>query len=274
MKKTLSPSNLALSSLLILTACSLLFSQSALSDATVVYEQSAAGNKTTNTMKIKDGKIRFSPPNQPNNYSLYDSKTGSLTHVDAASKQYISMDEKSIAEQANQAKKQMDQMRERMMAKMKDMPPEQKKQVEQMMNNHLARVETSKTPPAIDQKKTSQSQTIAGITCTIYETYVQGIKMSQICMTPADQFGLSAGDAKALMSMQAFMKRMQKVAQEMMGTNLPSADLDGIPLHTTLFGKNGQVQMETKLLSVSTEALSNDTISMPADFTPMQMPGM
>ena len=274
MNKTLSQSGIIRTSLFALASSTLLVAQPVLSDATVVYEQSAGGHKTSNTMQIKEGKIRFTPPNQNNSYSLYDSKTGSLTHVNVMQKKYISMDENSIAEQAKKAKQQMDQMRERMVERMKDMPPEQKKQVEQMMNNHLKRVEASKQPQQIEQKQTSQTKTVAGIQCNVSETYIQGVKINQICMTSPEKLGLSDSDAKALMSMQAFMKRMQKMAQDMMGTNVPSADVEGIPLHTTLFGQDGQPKMETRLVSVSTNALKSDVVTMPADFTPMELPKM
>ena len=103
----------------ILGATGFLLAQLVFADATVVYGQSSGTQKSINSMEIKDGKIRFTPPNQNSNFSLYDSKTGALTHVDLNQKQYLVMGEKDIAEQANRAKQQMDVMRQRMMEKMK-----------------------------------------------------------------------------------------------------------------------------------------------------------
>ncbi|MCK5648206.1 MAG: hypothetical protein KAI22_04950 [Gammaproteobacteria bacterium] len=271
-KNTLHKSACSLSSRILFGASALLFSQLVFSDATVVYEQSTSTQKSMNSMQIKDGKIRFSPPDQNNNYSLYDSKTGVLTHVDAAQKKYLAMDENDIAEQANKAKKQMDAMRQNMMDRMKDMPPEQKKQVEAMMNNHLARVEAEKNPAKVEQKKTSRTETINGIQCTVHESYIDGIKNSEICITAADKMGLNGQDAQALMAMQAFMKRMQKVAQTMMGSNTASADVQGIPLHTKLFAPDGSIKLETRLSSISMDAVSSEKVSIPAGFTSMQMP--
>ena len=272
MNKKLSASLFRSSALV--SGIALLCTQSVYADATLIYEQSAGMKKTNNTMQIKDNKIRFTPPNRPDSYSLYDSQTGSLTHVDSSRKQYMSMDEQSIAEQAKLAKQQMDQMRERMMARMKDMPPEQKQQVERMMNNHLQRVEASKAKPQVERKATSQSKTISGIQCTVYETYVDGKKLNEICMTTAENLGIPMADAKALMGMQAFMKRMQKIAQDMMGSNIPSANVDGIPLHTTLFDQNGQPQLETRLVKISTDSLDSSLMTLPAGYAPVQMPQM
>ncbi len=252
----------------------LFLSQSAFADATIVYELTSGMQKTSNMMQIKDGKIRFTPPNKQNNYSLYDSQTNTLTHVDSGQRKYLSMDEKMMTEQANKVQQQMDKMRQDMVAKMKDMPPEQKKQVEQMMNNHLSRVEENKIPHQIEQKKTSRTETIAGIQCSVHESYVSGIKVNEICMTESDKMGLSTQDANALMSMQEFMKRMQKVAQKMMGSNVPTADLQGVPLHTILFAPDGSVKMETRLASVSTSAISSDKVTLPADYTAIPMPQM
>lgn len=257
---------------ILLGAVSLIFSQFAFSDATVVYEQSTGTQKSINSMQIKDGKIRFTPPNQNSNYSLYDSKKGSLTHIDVAQKKYLVMDEKDIEQQASQAKKQMNAMRARMLDRMKDMPPEQKKQVEQMMNNHLSRVDAQKNPDKMEQKKTSRTETISGIQCTVYENYLQGIKNSELCIVDADKIGLSNEDAKALMAMQEFMKRMQKVAQEMMGANAQSNEINGIPLRTKLFAQDGSVKLETRLASLSTDAISSEAVSIPSDFEVMTMP--
>ncbi|MCU7939557.1 MAG: hypothetical protein KZQ64_01570 [gamma proteobacterium symbiont of Bathyaustriella thionipta] len=238
----------------------------------MIYEQSSGTQKSANTMQIKNGKIRFTPPDQDDNYSLFDSKTIELTHVDTAKKQYLTMDEKIIEQQANQAKQQMDMMRQRMMEKMKDMPPEQKQQVEQMMNNHLSRVETEKTPPKLEQKKTTRTKTVSGIQCTVHESYLKGIKHSELCIATPAQIGLNNDDAQTLMSMQEFMKRMQKMAQSVTGSNAAISDIQGIPLHTTLYGPDGSIKLETRLTSISTDALSNETITIPADFSPMPIP--
>ena len=273
-KKGTQPSAASVSGSILLGASCLLFSPLAFSDATVVYEQSAGTHKSSNTMEIKNGKIRFTPPDQDKNFSQYDSKTGELTHIDVAQKKYLSMSEKDIEKQANQAKKQMDVMRERMMEKMKDMPPEQKKQVEQMMNNHLSRAAAEQNPAKAEQKKTSRTETITGIECTVHESYINGIKNSELCIAAPDKIGLNSQDAETLMAMQEFMKRMQKVAQTMMGSSETGTDIQGIPLHTKLFAPNGDIKLETRLTSISKATINSEKVSIPAGFTAMQMPVM
>ncbi len=262
------------SGFLLLGTCALLFSQAVLSDATLVYEQISGTQKAINSMQIKEGKIRFTPPNQDSNFSLYNSETSELTHIDVTQKKYLVMTEKDIEIQAAQAKKQMDMMRQRMMERMKDMPPEQKKQVEQMMSNHLAQVDAQKTQPKVEQKKTSQTETISGLQCTVHETYINGMKNSELCIAEPDDMKLSSEDAQALMAMQAFMKRMQKVAQSMMESSASNADIQGIPLHTKLFAPDGSVKLETRLSSISTNTLDSKTVTIPADFSQMKMPAM
>ena len=84
--------------------------------------------------------------------------------------------------------------------------------------------------------------------------------------------GLNGQDAETLMAMQAFMKRMQKVAQTMMGGNAAGPEVQGIPLHTKFFAPDGSVKLETRLNSISTDAVSSEKVTMPAGFTTMQMP--
>jgi len=275
MKNTKSPSSLLHPSLALVLGYALLCSPNAFADATVVYEQVAGSNKSINAMKIKDGKIRFTPPNQGNNsFSLYDSSTGSLTHADTSQKKFLTMDENDIAEQAKKVKQQMEKMREQMLAKIKTMPPEQQQQAQQMMNQHLPQLNSDSPQPKVEQKKTSRTETIAGIQCTVHESYISGAKANEICMAAPEQLGLSAEDTRALMSMQEFMKRMQKVAQNMMGNNAPVADLEGVPLHTKLFGPDGSIKLETRLASINQDELSSDTVMLPVDYTAVQMPAM
>lgn len=257
------------SAVLLLGASSFFCSQAVFSDATIIYKQISGTETSSNTMQIKNGKIRFTPPNKTNNYSLYDSKTGTITHVDSSRKHYLSMTEENMMQQANQAKKQMDVMRQRMMEKMKDMSPEQKKQVEKMMNNHLSRVGEESIATKAEQKKTSRTNTIAGIQCSIYESYVNDTKVNEICMTEAEKMGITAQDAEALMSMQKYMKRMQSVIG---GNNVPESELKGVPLHTRLFAPDGSVKMETQLEKISTDNISSVQMSIPADFSLMDMP--
>ena len=258
-------------SALLLGACTLLFTQYASADATIVYKQVSGSQSSDNIMQIKEGKIRFTPPGQSNNYSIYDSTTGSITHVDSSKKQYLSMSEEKMLKQAKQAKIQMDDMRQRMMEKIKEMPPEKRKQVEQMMNNHLSRVGKETIKPAIEQIKTSRTEKISNIQCTIYESHIDGIKTSEACMTEANKLGISEQDSAALMSMQAYMKRMQNLIE---GDNNPVSELEGVPLHTRLFAKDGSVIMETSLIKLSTDNISSVKMSIPTDFSLMEMPKM
>lgn len=271
MKITQHKQSLNHSAVLAAGVSSLFCSQVVLSDATIIYKQISGTESSSNTMQIKDGKIRFTPPNQSNNYSLYDSKSGTITHVDSDRKHYMSMTEETMMKQANQAKKQMDAMRQRMMEKMKDMPPEQKKQVEKMMNNHLSRVGDETITAKAEQKKTSRTKTIEGIQCTIYESYTNGTKINEICMADAEKMGITAQDAEALISMQKYMKRMQNVIAD---NNMPVSELKGVPLHTRLFAADGSVKMETQLEKLSTDNISSVQMSIPADFSLMEMPKM
>ncbi len=249
----------------------LLCSQWLYADATIVYEQSVGKHKAINTMQIKEGNIRITPPSKTE-YSLFNSQSDELTHIDVSKKQYLVMNKQTIENQVTQAKQQMEMMRQRMMEKMKDMPPERKKQVEQMMNNHLSRVDKSKPAPKLIKKKTGRTEIISGIQCDVYEASLNGVKHSELCTTKPDQMGLSQQDIDALLSMQKFMKHMQKVAQSITGSSVQSDNDDGVPLHTILFNADGSVKMETRLSSLSTEAINSQTVMIPEGFSPMKMP--
>ncbi len=265
MKKVLYPA-------IFLSVSTLAVSQLAHSDVTVVYEQSNGVQKISTTMQVKNEKIRFTPANQNNNYSIYNSKTNQLTNIDSSKKQYMIMDEKLIEQQMEQAKKRMDAMRQAMQEKMKDMSPEKKKHVEKMMNNHLSQVDKTQETKKLKQKKTMRTETISGIQCTLYEAYIDTRKHSELCMTQADKMGIDTHDADVLMKMQNFMKRLQKVAQTTMGNNNIMADIQGIPLHTTLYKEDGSISLETRLIHISSDQLSDKIVTIPNNFSIKAMP--
>ncbi len=264
---------ISFSHIFLVSLSTITFSQWVSADATVVYEQVAGAQKSLNTMQIKNGIIRFNPPQQENSFSLFNSKTHKLTHIDGNKKQYLEMDENSIEQQAKQAQQQMKVMRERMMEKMKDMPAEKKEQMMKMMGGHLPGI-NKKPTKVLERKNTNKTETVSNMTCTIYESYLDKVKHSESCVAKADNLGLSADDAEALISMQQFMKKMQKMAQSLSGEIIDKTELHGIPLHTTMFKPDGSIQSEILLTKISTEPVSDELISIPKDFTVMQMPEM
>ncbi|MCK5665216.1 MAG: hypothetical protein KAI17_17125, partial [Thiotrichaceae bacterium] len=71
--------------------------------------------------------------------------------------------------------------------------------------------------------------------------------------------------------MQTYMQRMKNMIGD---KKAPLANIEGVPLHTLLFAEDGTLKMETRLDKLSTDNISSIQMSVPADFSLTQMPGM
>jgi flagellar biosynthesis GTPase FlhF len=254
------------------SAC--VYSINALADATIIFEQKDSQHSEQNIMLIKDGKVRFTSSSQGNSYSIFNSQSNKMVHINPQQKQYLEMDQKDIEEQARQAKQQMETMRKEMEKRMKDLPPEQRKQLEQMMGNHLDPKGAQKNQPEVKQEKTSQTETIVGIKCDVYESTVNGQKISESCFTAIDKLGLDKEDLDSLEKMQGFMKEMQQAVTDITGNVDTNSEIQGLPLHTKLFARDGTTAIETTLVSISKDAVAADKFTIPTGFTPVPMPNM
>lgn len=269
MKLSSTPSKILICALLGTACC---YSFNAVADAIIVFEEKGPQQSTQNVMLLKDGKVRFSPSDQAQAYSIYNSQNNTMMHIEPLQKQYLEMDQKGIKKQAKQAKQQMDMMRKEMEKRLEKLPPEQRKQAEQMMGIHLASKEDKKNQPKVKQLKTSRTDTIAGIKCDVYESTVNEKKLSESCITTIDQLGLDKQDLKSLEKMQEFMKEMQQTVTDITGNADMSSEIEGLPLHSKLFAQDGSTALETRLITISKEAVAAKYLAVPEGFNPVQLP--
>ena len=251
-----------------------IYSVNVMADATITFEEKDPQYSGQNIMLLKDGKVRFTASEQGNSYSIYNSQNNNITHVNPMQKQYLEMSQKDIEKQANQAKQQMEMMRKEMEARMKELPPEQRKQAEQMMSNYLPDKAGEKNQPQVKQVKTTRSETIAGINCDVYESTINALKVSESCITAVDKLGLDKQDMNSLKKMQVFMKDMQQAMTDFTGKENVGADVEGLPLRSKLFSRDGQTIMETRLVSINKDTVAAEKLAVPTEFTPVQMPQM
>ena len=141
-----------------------------------------------------------------------------------------------------------------------------------MWDAPLPPMETPKDQPEVKQVKTSRSETIAGIKCDVYESTVNGQKLSESCITTIDKLGLNKEDLHSLEKMQEFMKEMQKAVTEITGKTDMISDIEGLPLSSKLFTRDGQTALETNLISISMDTVAADKVAIPAGFKPVQLP--
>jgi hypothetical protein len=173
----------------------------------------------------------------------------------------------------------MERMREQMMAQireqMQNMPPEQRRQMEEQMGRMgMEPPPQAAKPPQIVAKPTGRSGVVNGVVCEIVEVYADETPVRTMCVADPKALGLPQSDYRTLMAMNAFMKRLSEIS---MATAGPAAapnpagfmqDSDGLPVRMTDVASGSTIE-----LNVSTgQHLGSDLFSVPPGFQQFQMP--
>ena len=250
-----------------LTAAIALTSANCLADSTLQFSAPREGQP--NTVYVRNGKVRM---DGPGGASVFDAKARSITMLNTREQAYQVMTEKGIDERMQA----MAKMRDEMMARMQDMPEEQRRAMEQYMPGPEKSAGTS---APITTRDTGKKDTVAGVSCRVYEALQNDQVLGQTCVATHKDLGMSSADYQAIKDMFSFMQDMASKAAKTMGHagNTPFdqgllTKLDGLPVRMT----NGQ-QGGITLVSIKSDTLSDDLFKVPAgykDMSAMQPPGM
>lgn len=160
--------------------------------------------------------------------------------VDNVKMEYTEMTFAQMEAATKQAMSQIEELRK----KMKDMPPEQRKQMEAMLgSSDMAGMSKSK----IEVKKTGEKKTINGYACIKYILKENGKEVGTIWTT-----GAVADYAKMKNDMKEFSERL--MTQMPNGKELANAmkKVEGFPIQTSIAGMTTTVtKVEKKLISIS-----------------------
>ncbi len=131
-------------------------------------------------------------------------------------------------------------------------------------------LQAGQSAPQMATRPTEQRQQINGIACRVYEVLRDGQVVGQLCLAQADDLsGLSPAEYNSLMALNAFNRRMAKVAQPQTDFGMQGLEMAGIPVRVV--GPDGKPVME--LTRVSHQALSADLFTVPQgyrQFDPLQ----
>jgi hypothetical protein len=241
---------------------------------TVNRDLGSPGDSTIIQTWAQNGMMRVeSQANKATARSTMIFKNDTIYAINHQDKSYLAMDRESmkrVAEQLNPALKMLQE-------RMKDMTPEQRAQMEQMMGGRL--------PPGVGEaekkteiKRTARTEKVSGHSCSYVQVLEDGVLTDEVCVTPS----------KALKGSDELMTaatRMAELMREMMSTmDAPwlkqmaekqvqnFAALGGIPVLSRHF-EAGTPQSETTLTSIRSETLAASLFEIPAGYTRKDMLG-
>jgi hypothetical protein len=224
-------------------AGALLLSTAALADVKAIYH---ADGKESSSLAVKGPLVRWSfadPRGQQ--VMVYDNKRKVMTVINHGQKQVVEMDEKSL----KAMRTQMQAMRAQMQAQLKNLPPQQRKMIEQRMG-------AGPDGHKVVARKGGREK-VGGYPCQHYDMLVNGVVEQQVCVASLKDAGVPAKDYATLEGMFAFMQRM---ARSQGGGAAPFAkDVRGLPvrMHERRTGKIQTVK------SIDTGGLSDSLFKIP-----------
>jgi hypothetical protein len=195
-------------------------------------------------------------------------KGGVITFIDDKRKTFTEMDKAKMEAMANKASAAMAQMQERM----KNMPPEQRAQMEKMMGGMMPGA-PGKTP-VYAAKDLGKSETVEGRKCRVWQLLKDGKIAEELCVVPFNSLPGKEDMEKSFKELsEAFAGFANAVpgAQEQAKARM---SINGYPVRSRPY-LNGQPHGTESVMKSWTEAnIPAATFSVPAGYKKKEMPQM
>lgn len=269
------------------------FAMPALADTHISYVDDSGQPGTQ--FYVKGNKVRME---SQHSISIYDASKNSLLVLMPEQKKYMVFDQQTAkqmgaevdaaqqhmqaagaqaqaAMSANQA--QTDMANQQMQAAMANMTPEQKAQMQQMIDAQSAQAKAAMAATQgglkVETKDLGTSETVAGHSCKDVQITVNGRPTSTDCVIDSlASLGIPSADLKTLGTMR---DGMQKLAANMgpMAQGMAGAMNKGFALKTTHQSMQGfkRVEVTDTFKSLSTAGLSGSLFELPAGYTQTTM---
>ena len=213
---------------------------------------------------VQDGRIRMNNTTHGSGMILKDSV---LYVIDDKRKTYSELDKATLKQAGDKAGAAMKQLQE----KMKDMPPEQRAQMEKMLGNHMPGMSGKKD--TYEVKDTGNSETSEGRKCRVWNLVKNGVASEELCVVPFS----------SLPGKEDFEKSFKELAEAAIGMagNLPGAgdsikarnSINGFPVRVRQFDDTGKPRgTESVMTKWVEESLPGSTFEIPAGYTKKELP--
>lgn len=219
-----------------------------LADSKIEYKATEGGGASLTTIHIGQGKIRSDA--DANTSVIMDPTAGSSTILDHAKKTYTVIGKAEIAQLVDMMK-QLEQA-------MASMPPEAR----QMMQGRMG------GGPAATTVDTGERATVAGKSCKIFRTTVQGKPTAEMCMADASTIDLPAADRATMTAAMAWSKELtDALASGPMARFADSSPFRAgmFPVRSTIIAADGS-RKTSEFVGVSNAAIAADMFTVPATY--------
>jgi hypothetical protein len=237
----------------------------------MVMKETGNGSTATNRVQIdKDHMRAEARTDQGQSAFIFDAQKQVVRMVNLDQKTYMEL-----------TKAEMDQMRQQMSGAMaqlqeqlKNIPPEQRAAVEQMMRARGGALPGAAQPPAKIQFRKTGSDKVGQWACTTYDGLRGQEKVASVCAIDPKDLGVNASDFEITRQLQQFLASLvPQAADRMFVMGSPDDQgFAGVPVRHTTY-RNGAVESVSELTEFRRETFPASTFDVPAGFRKEGPPG-
>jgi hypothetical protein len=230
----------------------------------------SSGAVATSQIQIERTRMRaeMNGPTGRTQTVIFDGDAQVMRMIDDAAKTYSEMNKADVDRLGGQMSGAMAQMQEQM----KNMPPEARARVEEMMKGRGMAAATAGAAP-IDYKKVGTDK-VGKWTCDKYEGTRNGEKVSEMCTVAPTALGFTPADFEVTKQMAEFFAKLMPQGAEQMfriGANTPNG-FAGLPVRATNF-RNGAVDSVLEVTDVGRQNFPDSIFAVPAGYQKREMMG-
>jgi len=231
-------------------------------DLTIIVKQTDQETTGTSRMHLAKDRIRIEQDEASagKQILIFDTVKQTFWMLNVNEKTYVEITKEDMAQVRTQMDAAMAAMRERL----KDLPPEQRQRVEEIMQGMGGGMTPGGAP--LQYRKVGTDR-VARWTCDKYESYQNDQKRREACTIAPEQLGLTSQDFEVFQRFAAAMSSMSPMGAGPMAGLPTKADssLTGFPLRMRFLG-DGQPAFSWEVTDVQRETLPAAAFQVPADF--------
>lgn len=227
----------------------------------VTSRQTSGGQSTTDQIQFDKDHMRtdsIAADGHTTRTFIFDGARQMIWEVQPEAKTYTEITREDLERIAGQ----MSQLSAQMQERMKNMPPERRAQMEQMMRGR-----GMAAPEKREYRKTGEGR-VGKWSCDTYERDDNGVKEEEVCAAGAAALGLTPADLNVLTEMQGLFKGMLPPGMANRGLAIGNAELQGfpgIPLRRIRFSK-GSEESRTEVVDVTRQPLAASVFEVPPGY--------
>jgi hypothetical protein len=256
-------------------AAALIAAQAAAADGVLLVQKVTMGASPAQThqIQIEAHRMRMDAggPRGSTMTVVFDGTRQVMMMIDDAQKSYSEISKADIDALSNQMAGAMSQMQEAM----KNMPPEQRAQIEAAMRGRGAGGRMGGMPgaaPAKTEYKKVGTDTVGKWTCDKYEGYSNGQKTSEICTVDPKVLGFSMTDFAVTKDLAAFFDKIPMLAaQQTFRIGTPEEQgFSGVPVRSVTTA--GGQTVTSEITEVKRQAFPDSAFQAPAGYAKQASP--